>query len=748
MTIASDDMKKVYFGHSAMSEKLTCKEYTFSSLYRDCFTSPRVIKSFTPKAWCELPKKTRDIAKNGRYLIPSAMKHPLRSGIYAEYINFYIFDIEKSDDFSPDFLPRNLRWFIHTTASHTPEKPRYHLFFDTEPFLSSHYRDRITALADRFSIPLTRESGTAVQPMFLPALPKGMPYYSHYNEGVPLKAEAGEQPQQTIIESTPQRIYEKPPLNITDDQVVDAISVISPDVEYPVWRDIASALRHQYQDDPDKGFMIFDQWSSYSPKYNRKQSTEELWNKLKPFPSNPDTEPITFAYVLRITKEIISETPPEKINKNYFKTLVWVIEKGVYYDWPTRTTIKLSHVNASFNHIIPPASKANAATILARSDIPRVSDFIYLPCKSVRFPPILTIEDRQYLNTYSLPTHPEFSIKQLDFVSETLDRHFNWLFGSNQIYKEIYLSFLSYPIQTGDKVQWCPVVQGVSGSGKSIISDVIANALGPRNVSKLIPSTLKGEFSGWAGGKQFIFVDEMQRYGNLDLFDKLRTFISEKGINPNRKHENTGDDIPNVTTYAMFTEHRSAVPIEENDRRYVPFWAEVDDKVQVDRHFARGGFDNMYELRKPEFSGAVYQYFTKYPIRADFNPAKAPLTEFRDSMRPLAQTEIGLMIEDLVESNFHPLVNDYLIAPQALRESLSYEFPHYRFNYKTVVAELIERKYRKIEQRIEISKGGPRHTIYISSKVPPSISNDRLLPFVAGKIKEDQNKYKQLGWIS
>lgn len=93
----------------------------------------------------------------------------------------------------------------------------------------------------------------------------------------------------------------KTPLLLSDIELTKSLRKLSPDCGRQRWVQIGMALHHE-TDGGSKGFNLWDSWSSGSDKYNEK----EMWSQWNSFGKN-SSEPITMAYVLKLTDENVQE---------------------------------------------------------------------------------------------------------------------------------------------------------------------------------------------------------------------------------------------------------------------------------------------------------------------------------------------------------------------------------------------------------------------------------------------------------
>lgn len=208
---------------------------------------------------------------------------------------------------SPDILKQKLEPFnfaAYTTASSTAAQPRMRLVVEADGLPLASYPDAVRSVAKLLGIgeSFDHVSLTPNQPMICPTLFKGQDEdlehpllvtsyagrafvegdikvgeVSKKVAGV-IKFEEGEEDGLEYLRA--------PVMGISLDKVRDALSYLSSDIPHPQWVDMAFALRHQFQDQAEEAYELFDEWSAKAgpPRYAGSEATLEQWNHVKPTP--------------------------------------------------------------------------------------------------------------------------------------------------------------------------------------------------------------------------------------------------------------------------------------------------------------------------------------------------------------------------------------------------------------------------------------------------------------------------------
>ncbi|MCK4822868.1 hypothetical protein KA005_44305, partial [bacterium] len=203
--------------------------------------------------------------------------------------------------------------------------------------------------------------------------------------------------------------------------------------------------------------------------------------------------------------------------------------------------------------------------------------------------------------------------------------------------REILISYMAACMQyKGIKFQWCPLIQGCEGNGKSLFTRILSYAIGHRYTHIPNPKELGNKFNEWLQNKLLIIVEEIYTNDKKDVAEAMKPFITNDRLEIQGKGDDqiTGDNRAN---FFMCSNHKDAVRKNKNDRRYcVMYTAQQDftDLVQCGWLTSNGEatayFKDMYNWLRGGGYAAVAHYLNTYKISDAFNPAtdchRAPIT--------------------------------------------------------------------------------------------------------------------------
>ena len=191
-----------------------------------------------------------------------------------------------------------------------------------------------------------------------------------------------------------------------------------------------------------------------------------------------------------------------------------------------------------------------------------------------------------------LNTYQPIETEQTAGDASKFTRHLEKLFPHPED-RAIITSYLARIVRSpGVKAQWWPVVQGCQGNGKSLLNSVMQFAIGEKYSHQARASALAKtgmQFNAWVMGKLYLGVEEIQVSDKRHFLEDFKDIVTNTtaAIEAKGQDQRTGDNYLNGL---MLTNHRDAVPITDEDRRYAIFYTPQQHK----RDLARDGMDGGY----------------------------------------------------------------------------------------------------------------------------------------------------------
>lgn len=196
----------------------------------------------------------------------------------------------------------------------------------------------------------------------------------------------------------------------------------------------------------------------------------------------------------------------------------------------------------------------------------------------------------------------------------------------------ILLSYMAACVQhKGVKFQWAPLIQGVEGNGKTLLTRCVAAAIGKRYVHWPKASKLCAQFNGWMRRKLFYAVEDIYVPSNrIEVIEELKPMITGDDL------EIEGKGVDQVTAdicgnFMLNSNHKGALPKSRNDRRFCNLFTAQQQASDLARDGMDGNYmRNLYDWLKAGGYAIVSEFLHTWPIPDEFNPAtscqRAPAT--------------------------------------------------------------------------------------------------------------------------
>lgn len=318
-------------------------------------------------------------------------------------------------------------------------------------------------------------------------------------------------------------------------------------------------------------------------------------------------------------------------------------------------------------------------------NFPKVRGLVFRP--ELQPGSIINIAGSQYVNSYvpiSTPCTDGDVDPFLDFLQKLLP-------DAND--RAILLAYAAACIQyIGVKFQWCPVIQGVQGNGKSFLGECIVQAIGEKYSHIPDSKDLGNVFNAWLSGKLFVLIEEVYTRDRIDTIETLKWMITNRRIPVQAKGRDqvTGDNRAN---FFMCTNHKDAVQKTEEDRRFCIFYT-GQQTVEDIKAIGMGGeyFPKLYEWARNGGYAAVHGYLKRYPIPDALNPAtnchRAPETSSTKEAKEYSLGPVEQLILEAIEEDRTGFRGGWVssIKTKELLEKKGYKIPN--------------KKYREIMARI------------------------------------------------
>lgn len=345
---------KPYFGADPhrtsykIAERLDCS--SFKEFVDTQLNSPvRLSESFS--VFWSLSENGRKAAKAVKFFTPCAFAEDRanKKNGNATSISLVCIDVDDNSDARQvlNNLPfiyealAGLNFAIYTTCSHTEENPRCRIVVEAGGFETSLYKKAVSWVAGRLGLlSVTPESKTVSQAMYRPTVfsdtnvAEDHPVQAHetalgaltvdvFADTEVLASQPRSGGQAPTLDTMDGLEYLAPKLDsVTLEDVKDALDATDPDIDMMSWVKVGMGMRHQFPDQDEEAFELFNEWSSGGDKYEDEEKTRYRWDHFAA--NTSDRIPVTIRTMLLIAKKAGWDN--EAIQQKYYNDLVTYIE--------------------------------------------------------------------------------------------------------------------------------------------------------------------------------------------------------------------------------------------------------------------------------------------------------------------------------------------------------------------------------------------------------------------------------------
>jgi hypothetical protein len=261
-------------------------------------------------------------------------------------------------------------------------------------------------------------------------------------------------------------------------------------------------------------------------------------------------------------------------------------------------------------------------------------------------------------------TFTGFAYKPIEHArSELFIEHVHHLLNKDDA--SYFLSWLAHIIQyPAQKPGTFILLKGASGTGKSVLGELICALLGEQNSVQISPQILHGSFNAVLSSKLFVFIDEFYMVHNQSkrMKDEFKSLLTTNELVINQKHE----------PYRIEPSfHRFLGTTNENVPYTIDFDARRESIFEVVAHEYTKNMDyfkKLYDLRfdKEALQGLMF-YFKNHKIKE--NIFLAPESSGRIDMYSPSNSIESFVYSLLTDGYFPEELNMYYLKNEPVSET-------------------------------------------------------------------------------
>lgn len=328
------------------------------------------------------------------------------------------------------------------------------------------------------------------------------------------------------------------------------------------------------------------------------------------------------------------------------------------------------------------------------------------------------------LNTFrhnSIPAIAEGYTERGLFLISKFEEHLKNLMSNQEA--TTLLDWMAYGVQNkGTKILWVPLIQSAEGLGKSIIGEMLINhCYGVTNSGTADPEMVTGGQSAWATDRMLRVIEELRLSGHnrYEIVDSLKTFITNSIVSRSEKYERTAN-VPNRCNFIAFTNHKDALPLSEDARRWWVVYARqpsmqaLEEEVGVKK---AEYFAPLWELARSKSGyGAEFHKWMMDRDVSKFEPSFAPESIHKARMMASEDTKTEYLSElkTLVSIGSRGVTSD-IVSTKCLRLAMQSEYWEGDIPKDHVIGGLLRRLgYSKYDGKIRHS--GETHYVWYKNE--------------------------------
>lgn len=330
--------------------------------------------------------------------------------------------------------------------------------------------------------------------------------------------------------------------------------------------------------------------------------------------------------------------------------------------------------------------------------IQKITSTIYAPQKGELF----TRDHRVFGNLFDPESIPAPAKRANPEIVSIVKYHLFNLLGDEKSVS-ILLSWIAFNAQNiGEKIHWIPIIKGIEGDGKDVITHILKAVVGRSNVGAITHDSLRERFTAWASRYAIGVLNEI-KVNDKSILTKLKPIITNEDIEIKERNVDPYQ-IENHTNYIGFTNHVDCLPLEEHDRRY---WV-VFSRVHSEKDLEKKGMNDEYFNRLYHIVNYARDQLRKwmldYPLDADFHAkGRAPKSIDKTIVQEIFKDEKDEIIEAIIQ-NGDKGVSSSIIHFQSFVSALKKK--NLVFSKKILITKIAEMGYKNYPKVIRLSING------------------------------------------
>ncbi len=328
----------------------------------------------------------------------------------------------------------------------------------------------------------------------------------------------------------------------------------------------------------------------------------------------------------------------------------WIFNSGseVFWHLESRASLKPSGFKAEFGKLNPAKKQALTTFLTSNGYVEVVQGIAYEPQQSLG---IFELNGRKWFNAFEPSQIVAEEGDATPFVA-----YLRYLVPDDEE-RDHLLKMIAHLVRNpGEKLTHALLLSSrVHGVGKSTLTDIMTQLIGPRNCRKATSDEIDGQYQSFLEGKLLVVVEELNIRQGLRTYNKLKDWITGL-VSPIRKLYEDTRDVTNSATFVFLTNLSLPLLIEPSDRRFFVI-------------------ESPAELRDPDYWVGLHEWIGRSlgVIRhhldqvdlSDFKRfAPPPVTKAKEKLIARSRNPISQDLMEMIESRAMPFHLDIVTRNQ------------------------------------------------------------------------------------
>ncbi len=263
------------------------------------------------------------------------------------------------------------------------------------------------------------------------------------------------------------------------------------------------------------------------------------------------------------------------------------------------------------------------------------------------------------LNYYEAPTFSADAGSPQAFFD-----HIDYLVP-NERDRGVLIHYLAHLVQKPhQKIRWSIGLVGAQRTGKNwLVDNLMRKLLGVSNVNVVIGSRLGDRFDGAMAGGVLLTVDEVEINGKAEVYERLKTIITQESRQFERKNKNL-EELPTPRGVIFISNHTHAFFLPKGDGRFF-----VIDTVDHQHPAGASYYGPLFDL-PPEFVAGVRQALMAIDL-SGFNPSTLPYdTDAKNRMVENSKSDLANIVQECLDERQGPFRREVVLFEE-IRDFIS-----------------------------------------------------------------------------